>query len=102
MTVVLNGNLDANFAGPVWGTFTIELDDDRGTWEGTWQGLRVFVVPENEEEDPYWTATLNVHGKGFGGIVDGMKMMATDEIFGPTPVPIAYTGFIETRVIDPN
>ena len=101
MTVVLNGNMDANAEGPVWGTFIIALDSG-GTWEGTWQGLRVLVIPEDPEEDPYWTATLNVQGKGYGGMVDGMKMMATDDIFTPTPVPIAYTGFIEGRVIDPN
>lgn len=94
MTVVLNSNMDANLAGPVWGTFSIAIDSG-GTWEGTWQGLRVA-------EEGFWSATLNVQGKGFGGMVDGMKMMATDEIFTPTPVPIAYLGLIEGRIVDPN
>jgi hypothetical protein len=95
MTVVFNANLDADFEGPAWGTFSIDVDDSEGTWEGTWQGLRVA-------EDGYWTAALNVHGKGFGGIVDGLKLMAEDQLFLPTPLPVAYTGTIRGRIIDPN
>jgi len=95
MTVEMNSNMDADFAGPVWGTFSIEIDSG-GTWEGTWQGLRVRVA---EEE---WTATLHVQGRGFGGAVDGMKLMAADEIVSPTPVAIVYWGFIQGRVVDPN
>jgi len=94
MTVELNSNMDADFAGPVWGTFSIALDSG-GSWEGTWQGLRVA-------EDGFWTATLNVQGKGFGGAVDGMKLMVEDEILSPTPVAIVYFGAIQGRVIDPN
>ena len=95
MTVVFNANVDAAFEGPAWGTFSIDVDDSEGTWEGTWQGLRVA-------EDGYWTAALNVHGKGFGGIVDGLKLMAEDQLFLPTPLPVAYTGTIRGRIIDPN
>ena len=95
MTVELNANMDADFAGPVWGTFSIAIDSG-GTWEGTWQGLRVRVA---EEE---WTATLHVQGRGFGGAVDGMKLMAADEIVSPTPVAIAYWGSIQGRIVDPN
>jgi len=95
MTVEFNTNLDANFEGPAWGTFMIDVDDTDGIWEGTWQGLRVA-------EDGYWTAALNVHGKGFGGIVDGLKLMAEDHLFLVTPLPLAYIGTIEGRIIDPN
>ena len=95
MTVVLNANFDANFEGPAWGTFSIDVDDSEGTWEGTWQGLRVA-------QDGYWIATLNVQGKGLGGIVDGLKLMAEDQLFLVTPLPLAYIGTIEGRIIDPN
>jgi hypothetical protein len=95
MTVVLNSNLDADFAGPVWGTFSLALDSG-GTWEGTWQGLRVRA------EEQLWTATLHVMGKGFGGNVDGMHLMVEDEIVSPSAVLIVYTGSIEGRVVDPN
>jgi len=94
MTVEMNSNGDANYSGPVWGTFSIALDSG-GTWEGTWQGLRLA-------EGEYWTATLNVQGKGFGGEVDGMKMMATDEIVSYTAVNLAYFGSIHARIVDPN
>lgn len=95
MTVVLNSNMDADFAGAVWGTFSIAIDSG-GTWEGTWQGLRVRV------DEELWTATLHVVGKGFGGTVDGMKLMVEDEIISPTPVAIAYFGYIQGRVVDPK
>ena len=94
MTVVLNSNNDASYSGPAWGTFSIALDSG-GTWEGTWQGLRMA-------QGDYWTATLNVQGKGFGGSVDGMKMMATDEIISFTPVNLAYFGSIHARIVDSN
>ena len=94
MTVVLNANLDAGGAGPVWGTFSIALDAG-GTWEGTYQGLRVT-------EDGYWTATLHAVGKGYGGAVEGMKMMIEDEIWTPFTPPIAYFGTITGRIVDPK
>jgi hypothetical protein len=94
MTVEFNANLDADFEGPAWGTFSIAVDSG-GTWEGTWQGPRVA-------EESGWTATFNVHGRGYGGAVDGMKLMAVDQIFIPTPLPLAYIGEIEGRIIDPN
>jgi len=96
MTVELNANWDADFAGPLWGTFRIEVDNSGGTWVGTWQGLRVA------EGIDYWTGTLNVTGKGFGGVVDGLRMMSEDQLVSYTPMPIAYFGFIQGRIIDPN
>lgn len=95
MTVVFIANVDPNFEGPAWGTFSIDVDDSEGIWEGTWQGLRVA-------EDGYWTAALSVQGKGFGGIVDGLKLMAEDQLLIVTPLPLAYIGTIEGRIIDPN
>lgn len=95
MTVVLNANWNTDFEGPVWGTFRIEVASG-GTWVGTWQGLR-----EREAEDQ-WTGTLHVIGKGYGGIVDGMKLMVEDRITSFTPAPIAYFGVIEGRIVDPN
>ena len=95
MTVLLNANWNTDFEGPVWGTFSIEVASG-GTWVGTWQGLRKRV-DENE-----WTGTLHVIGKGYGGIVDGMQLMAEDRITSFTPAPIAYFGVIEGRIVDPK
>lgn len=94
MTVEMNSNMDANATGPVWGTFSTVIDGG-GTWEGTWQGLR-------EYEDGVWTATLHVSGKGYGGLVDGMKLMAEDEIVAYTPTAVVYFGAIHGYILDPK
>ena len=95
MTIELNANWDADFAGPLWGTFSLAVDSG-GTWVGTWQGLRERVAEDQ------WEGTLHVIGKGYGGIVDGMKVMAEDQIVSFTAAPIAYIGIIEGRIVDPN
>ncbi|MDH3840936.1 MAG: hypothetical protein OES35_08450 [Chromatiales bacterium] len=95
LTVELNSNLDANFEGPSWGTFRIDLDVGEGFWEGTWQGYR-------QAYDGYWIGTINGQAKGYGGIVDGMKMNAEEEIMLVTALPIAYIGTWEGRIINPR
>ena len=94
MMVELNANWDANFEGPIWGTFSLMLDEG-GIWVGTWQGLREF-------DGGQYAAELHVSGNGFGGLVDSMKMSATDLITGIYPMPIAYEGVIEGRILDPK
>ena len=94
MTVVMNSNMNATFEGPSWGTFSIALDSG-GTWEGTWQGVRVA-------EDGYWTATLHIQATGLGGAVDGMKLVGEDQITSFGSLNLAYFGTIQGRIIDPN
>ena len=96
MTVQLNANWNANFEGPLYGTFTILLDAG-GAWAGTYEGQRTF-----DSTLGVWKGTLHVNGIGFGGQVDGMKMMAEDELESLFPMPIAYIGEITGRIIDPN
>ena len=95
LTVEANSNLDANLEGPSWGTVRLEVDDGEGVWEGTWHGYRAA-------EDGYWVGTINGHAQGYGGIVDGMKMMVVQQIILVTPTPIAYIGTWTGRIIDPN
>ena len=95
MTIVLNANWDADFSGPLWGTFSLALDSG-GTWEGTYQGLRERVAEDQ------WVGLLRVRGKGYGGIIDGMKLIAEDQLVSFTPAPLAYLGEIEARIVDPN
>lgn len=95
LTVGLNSNLDANLEGPSWGTFRLDVDDNGGYWEGTWQGYRVA-------EEGYWVATIYGQANGYGGIVDGLKMMAEEQAILVTPMPIAYIGTWQGRIIDPN
>lgn len=94
MTVVMNSNLNAGFEGPCWGTYSIALNGG-GFWEGTWQGVRVA-------EDGFWTATLHIQATGIGGLVDGMKLVAEDQITSFGPLNLAYFGFIHGRIIDPS
>jgi hypothetical protein len=94
MTVELNANWNILFEGPIWGTFSIMLDSG-GSWAGTWQGKRVY-------ENGSWTGTLNVRGKGIGGSVDGMIMMAEDHLKSFIPMPVAYVGDIEGVIIEPK
>jgi len=96
MMVQLNANWNANFEGPLHGTFTILLDAG-GSWAGTYEGQRTFDITTG-----VWRGTLHVSGKGFGGLVDGMKMKAEDQLESAFPMPIAYTGQIRGRIIDPN
>lgn len=94
MTVVINANFEADTTGPTWGTFSIALDAG-GTWDGTFEGRRV-------REGNHWVAPLHVSGQGTGGAVDGMHLMAVDRLVIPTPLPIAYFGTIEGRIVDPH
>jgi hypothetical protein len=95
LTVTLNSNLDASLEGPSWGTFRLDVDDDGGVWEGTWHGYRTAY-------DGYWVGEIHGQGKGYGGIVDGLKMMGEEQIMLVTPLPLAYIGTWQGRIIDPN
>jgi hypothetical protein len=94
MTVEINSNLDADYTGPAWGTFSLALDAG-GTWDGTWQGRRV-------QEGDHWIIPLHVSGQGTGGAVDGMQLMIVDRIVDFTPLGIPYIGTIEGRILDPH
>ncbi len=90
-TIVANGNFDADFTGPQWGTYTMTLDDG-GTISGIWQGVRV-------KDGNFWKTPL--HGNGFftGGALDGARIVITDEITGYTPLPVAYVGAVEGKIV---
>jgi hypothetical protein len=93
MTIVMNANLDAEFTGPQWGTFSLALDTG-GTLDGTWEGLRVM-------EGDHWITPL--HANGFGnGSMAGAHVLISDRIVGYTPIPIAYIGTVEGRLLLPN
>jgi len=94
LTITLNGNFDAAATGPIWGTFTLALDAG-GTWDGTWEGVRV-------QEGSLWIAPLHLSGQGTGGAVEGMKVLGVDRIVAPTPVAILYTGSLQVRILDPH
>lgn len=94
LTLTLNGNFDAASTGPVWGTSSIALDAG-GTWDGTWQGMRV-------QEGGLWITPLHFSGQGTGGVVDGMQVLGVDRVVAPTPAAILYTGSVQARILDPH
>jgi hypothetical protein len=79
--IELNGALDANGNGPVYGKFTITPDDPAvgGIWEGTWEGSIKDGVGQ-------WKLVAT----GNGGIIQGMMLFATE-----TLVQSTYAGTVE-------
>jgi hypothetical protein len=93
MTIAMNANLDTDFTGPMWGTFSLALDTG-GTLDGTWECVRV-------KEGNLWISPL--HANGFGtGSMEGAHALISDRIVGYTPMPIAYIGTVEGRLLPPQ
>ena len=88
----VNGSLDAlTFSGPVWGTWTLEVESCDGSWEGTFYGERSYVP---DQPGPLgagmWIGALKLRGTGSGGCVDKLRMSGTELITTLTPMPFAY------------
>ena len=92
---VVNGNLDADYSGRVWGTWMIvpsegcdqiDLVDPLVFWKGTWQGRRSMFCDGGPCS---WIGDLKLVGKGHGGAIDGIHIKGTEVIttFTPAPVP---------------
>ncbi len=92
MRVTGNSNLDAQYSGRAWGTFVITLADG-STWEGTWNGVRFLASGGG------WTTQLQGVAVGSGPSLEGMQLKITETIFGPTPLPVAYIGSGEARIL---
>jgi hypothetical protein len=90
-TIVVNYNLDADYNGPAWGTFTLELEDG-GVVTGRWQGVRY-------KEEDHWILPLQVTARIEGGTFDGSTMVASDRITEYTPAGIAYIGQVEGKIL---
>lgn len=89
--IVANSNFDADFTGPQWGTYTLTYDAG-GVAEGIFHGVRV-------KDGDIWYTLLRANGKITGGMLDGAKIVVTDELTGYTPLPIAYIGEIEGKIV---
>ena len=91
-----SGNFDANYTGPVWGTWTIvpspgcdpkDLIYPPVYWKGTWQGQR----SQDCSGGPCsWIGDLKLVGKGYGGIIDGLHFKGNEEITTYTPLPVPW------------
>jgi hypothetical protein len=61
----INGNLDANGLGPVWGTYHMEVDAYDGYWEGSFTGKFTEAGP-----------VIRMQGQGYGEL-EGMRIEGT-------------------------
>lgn len=100
--ITVNANLDADYAGPVWGTWMIvpyigcdpmvpvdpELfSDSRVYWKGIWHGWRSKYCLDNE---CWWIGDLDLVGKGYGGEIDGIHFKGNEMLTTFTPFPVAW------------
>lgn len=96
-TITINANFDADGNGPAWGTISIEpYEAEGGTWDGTWQGVRV------QKQPGMWVIPVHASLRGNGGLVDRMLYRAVDIITNYTLVVGPYQGVIEGRILDPH
>ncbi len=91
VTVELNANLDANYAGSVWGKVSLAPPDVtpkpwEGVWEGMWNGQRVY------DPDGVWLVLLSEEFHGQGGDVAGYKTKCTELITAYAPLPVLFQG----------
>ena len=91
-----NGNLDANYTGPVWGTWMIvpsldcdllDLIDPPVYWKGTWQGQRSLFCGGGP---CMFIGDLKLVGKGHGGDIHGIHFKGNELITTFTPMPVPW------------
>ena len=92
----LNGNLDATYSGPVWGTWMVVpaatcdpslLVDPEVYWKGKWRGKRTRMC-----DGPMcrWVGALELVGRGYGEGLAGQHFKGTETILTFTPLPLPY------------
>ena len=91
-----NGNLDADYTGPVWGTWMVVpfaacdpafLIDPPVYWKGTWRGKRSLVC---DSGPCMYIGNLKLVGKGYGGDIQGIHYKGNEVITTFTPLPIPW------------
>ena len=84
-TVVMNANWNANWVGPMWGTWRLETAyGGGGVWEGHWTG----------ETQADGSAAYQAVGHGVSGSVKGLKVMISAEDPADPALPTVTSGTI--------
>ena len=100
LTYTVNGNFDADFTGPVWGTWTLEVEACDGVWDGVWNGQRTLLPDQPGLAGMgTWIGDLRLTGHGRGGCIDGLQMKGTEIITTYTPFPVAYEMFLPCDIM---
>lgn len=93
---VVNGNLDDEHSGSVWGTWKTVPgvcdparlgDSGLPYWKGTWQGQRAKFC---DSAGCQWIGNLKLVGRGRGGSLKGLHFKGTETITTFTPLPIPW------------
>jgi len=91
LTYTLNYNIDADFTGSAWGTWSMEVAACEGVWEGVWNSKRVLLP---DQPGPVgmgvWIGIMKIVGHGRGACVDGLQMKGTEIATTFTPIPFPY------------
>lgn len=100
--VTVNGILDADYTGPVWGNWMIVpttgcnplvpvdpalLDDPPVFWKGVWWGWRSQFC---EGDQCLWLGDLELRGKGHGGDIDRIRFKGREVVTTFTPFPVPW------------
>lgn len=88
----INANFDPEFSGAVWGTWSLDIEDGPGVWDGTWNGQRRTSMDPEEclGITPCWVGELRLVGHGSGGIVKGLQVISTERVLTFSPLPAPY------------
>jgi len=87
--VVANANFDPQYAGQVWGRWSLVVGTGEGLWEGTWQGTRTRQPGGGPAGGDAWTTQIHFVGLGSGS-VEGLHVSASETVVTFTPLPIPY------------
>lgn len=98
LTYVSNASFDADFTGPVWGSWMLEVEACDGVWEGTWSGERTFVPGQWNPVDAFlpagfggvWISKFELRGQAEGDCIDRLRMKGIEIITTLTPMPVPY------------
>ncbi len=92
----VNGNLDAEYSGSVWGTWRIVpgdcqasrlFDPETPHWSGNWVGQRLRFC---QEAGCRWIGEIKLVGKGHGGLLEGLHFRGSETITTFTPLPVPW------------
>ncbi len=90
LTYTLNYNLEPDFTGSAWGTWSLEVETCAGTWEGVWDSKRTLLPDPGPVGMGVWIGKMKIVGHGSGGCVDGLKMKGTEIAATYSPIPLPY------------
>lgn len=91
LTYTFNADFGPDFAGPVWGTWTLETDACDGIWEGRWNGHRAFVPGQTTPFGPgVWIGNFRITAQGHGDCIDRLSLVADEVATTLTTFPVAY------------